>query len=1137
MKVFILFTFLTIANATASVYSQSERISLSVENGTVYDVLKSIEQNSEFKFFYQNEQIDASRSVSIAVKQESIDNILGRLFKNKPVKIQILDDNLIVLTSSQQQEKTVTGVITASSTGEPLPGVNIIEKGTTNGVVSDLGGNYSITLTSENPVLEFSYLGYNPQEMEVGTQTKIDISLVEDFAELEEIVIVGYGQIKKTDLTGSVSSLDEEALTERSVNNPMEALQGNVAGVTVSSSTGRLGDAYSINIRGNNSLDNDARENDGDGTTIGGVSQPLYIIDGVASEGMDFLNPHDIARIDILKDASSTAIYGSRGSNGVVIVTTKSGATAKKGVNVSFDSYYGIKKVARMPDFMDGQEWWHFHKSAYTDADMMTMPQGKFDSALYFIREAYPAPYGRNARLHENAMGNITTDWVDLVTQDGMMANNYLSVTGGGENVSYNIGAGAQNETGLIQKEALDKYTLKSGFDAKLNKHLKAGINITYAHSNAEQGSNRAMEDAFRLSPLFSPYEDGSTTELCKQPGKLEDANGFPLVNKTSTWNPLMEIPNASDIIKRNNLITSSYLLLSATDWLSIKSTFSSGYDSRERGQSWGIGTKDAFDNSVDGSPAPIGAQTKASLASYTWDNQLNFDYTTSDNMHSINALALQSIYSQVGTRNYQYARYLPFETGFYNLASAPTSTFLLAPSDEDDPQPYWSKETLSSFALRFNYSYAEKYLLTLTNRWDGSSVLAEGEKWESFPSAAVAWRISEESFMKSQDIVSQLKARASIGYTGNNAVDPYNSMSRLNSAAYYSYNESTTGTGWLADVLSNPALTWEKTREFNFGLDYGFFRNRINGVIDIYSRLTDGIIMTENLPLETGWESIKANVGQVSNKGIEFGLNTVNVQNSKVFWETSFLFSKNVNEIIEIHGQTEKDDIGNGLFIGEAVSSIYNYEFDGIVQADEVDIPLYADAGLLEGMAKVKDINDDGELDEDDRTVLGSADPNWTGTFTSKLRAFNFDFSVTVLTFQGIFVNSPFHRNYHNVGDRGRQKLDIPYYVPENNLGLTPNFSNEFPRPRREGNFWNEDMEELTGASYTKIKNITIGYKIPQELLSKVKINSARIYFNVIDPFVFTEYTGFDPEWATASLHLGRVGYTTYQIGLNLKF
>jgi TonB-linked SusC/RagA family outer membrane protein len=796
-----------------------------------------------------------------------------------------------------------------------------------------------------------------------------------------------------------------------------------------------------------------------------------------------------------------------------------------------------VKKVARMPDFMDGQTWWQFHQTAYTDEDMMAMTRGALDTAAFRITNDDPAPYGQNEFLIRNAETNTTTDWIDLVLQDGMMANNYLSIAGSGENVSYNFGAGIQNETGLIQKESLDRYTLKAGFDSKVNKYIRLGTNITMAKSVQQMGSDRAMENAFRLSPLMSPYEvDGVT--LCKQPGKLTDEDGNPLVNKTSTWNPLLEIPNASDLTNRLNLITSTYLQLKPLSWLSFKSTLSTGHDSRNRGQSWGALTEDGskYDNQ------PVGQVSKTTWSSYTWDNQMDIDKVYGD--HSFNFLALQSLYSNTGERTYVYSRNMPFETDFYNLASGAQSTYVLYPADnieyEDDLKPFWSQQTLASFALRLNYSYLGKYLLTVSNRWDGSSNLSEGNKWDAFPSAAIAWRIGEEDFLQDQDILSNLKLRVSLGYTGNNVVDPYSSLNKLNSQTYYAFGDDIDDTryGWGSSSLSNNMLTWEKTRELNFGLDFGFLRNRINGGIDVYDRFSKGIIMTERLPLETGWTDIKANVGEVSNRGIELSLNTVNVQANNIFWETTFIFSKNVNKVISIHGQTEKDDIGNNLFIGEAINSIYNYEFDGIVQAGEADNPLYTDAGLIEGSAKVKDLTGDGVLDEDDRKILGSADPNWTGTINSRLSAYNFDFSFSIISVQGVLINSPFHRNFIDLNDRGRQKLNVNWYVPANNVELTPSFSNEYPRPRREGTFWRSArIGNIKDASYTKIKNISVGYTIPSESLSKIFISSLRVYFNVIDPFVFTEYEGYDPEWATASLRHGRVGHTTYQVGMNLKF
>jgi TonB-dependent starch-binding outer membrane protein SusC len=1030
-----------------------------------------------------------------------------------------------------QESLKLTGKI-VDSEGSPLPGVNILEKGTSNGTVTDFEGNYTLTLSNANATIVVTSIGYEAKEVSVAGQTTIDISLTPSAELKDEVVIIGYGEMKKSDVTGSVGSLSDKTLTERSVNNPMEAMQGNIPGVTISSSTGRLGDPFQINIRGNTKLENDAKSG---GSTVGGTSQPLYIIDGVASKSIDFLNPQDIARMDILKDASSTAIYGSRGSNGVVIITTKGGTTAKKGLSVSFDSYYGKKKVARLPQFMDGPTWWEYHKAAYTNQSINSQTPTQFYNSYMGVNATYPAPNGQNRVLLERALAGESFDWTDAVLQDGMMSNNYLNISGSGDNVSYNFGVGMQNETGLIQKESIDKYSVKAGFDSKISKMFIIGTNITFAKTNQEQGINTAMQDAFRLSPLMTPYElDGVT--LCKLPGKLMDGI-IPVINKTSTPNPLIDIAYSSDLTDKINLITSSYIEMKPLEWLSLKSTFSTGYENRNRGQSWGAQT--SIGSGLGG--RSVGQVAKTSYFSYTWDNQFNINYSTSDKKHNFSLLGLQSIYSNVGERTFAYSSNLPFETSFYNLSTGVQSTYVLTPQSGipylNDLTPFYSKETLASFALRFNYNYQGKYLVTISNRWDGSSKLSKGNKWGTFPSAAVAWRINEEAFMKGQDIVSNLKLRVSLGYTGNNAVDPYSSVNQLDKPFFYAYG-ATTQYGWASKNLANPDLTWEKTREFNVGIDFGLLRNRISGSIDVYDRLSKDILMTEKLPLETGWASIIANVGSVSNKGVEISLTTVDIESEMVRWETSFIFSKNVNKVVSIHGQKEKDDIGNNLFIGESVNSIFNYEFDGIVTAEEARVAGTLYASQYEGEAKVKDNDNSGVIDPVDRVILGSADPKWTGSFVTRLTVAGFDLSATILTSQGALVYSPFHGNFINFTDRGRTKLDVPYYVPDNTLGLTPNFSNTYPRPMFEGNYWkNNNIGFIKDASYTKIKNIAVGYTIPDRLLSKVKIKSLRVYFNVIEPFVFTKYDGYDPEWAQASLNLGRVSSITYQFGLNLKF
>ncbi len=1014
---------------------------------------------------------------------------------------------LFLLCSStvNAQSLTVSGAITESEGQTPLPGVNIIEKGTSNGVSSDFDGNYSLEVSNQNAIIVISFIGYETQEIEINGRSAIDIELNSTNEALDEVVIIGYGEIRKRDLTGAVGSMDEEAITERSVTNPMEAIQGVIPGVQITSSTGRLGDGFNITIRGKNSMNED--------------SQPLYVVDGVPTDGIDFLNPEDISRIDILKDASSTAIYGSRGSNGVVIVTTKSGATAKGGLTVSFDSYYGIKNVTRLPEMMDGEKWWYYHQSAYlattNGGDVMNTTPEELHSKVVG---------SSNLELERRALNNEVFDWYDAILETGTQQNNYLSISGRAENgLGYNIGLGVQKETGNIEKEHIDKYTFKTSVNHRINDKFSAGANVTVAMTEQEFGNDKAMRDAFRLSPFMNPYVYGSTTELYNQPGKLRDENGDYLINKTSTWNPLLQIQGTTDELRRWNMIGNVYAQYSPLEWLSFKTTFSTGYDSRRRGTSWGARTEVGSKNG----DLPSAELSNYENFNYTWDNQVNVDYTYKED-HSFSFLGLQSIYSSRTEGSSLSAREMPFDTGFYNIGSGAQSTYNLG--------SYYIKQTLASFALRLNYSYKDKYLVTISNRWDGSSLFSEGNKWGSFPSAAAAWRVSEESFMKNQQVVSNLKVRVSYGFTGNNIIDPYSTINRLDFPTYYDFDE-TSANGWYPSALANSSLTWEKTREVNVGIDFGFLNNRITGSLDIYDRLSTDLLMRQILPKETGWEYIIANVGSVSNKGVEVGLSATAVKTKLVKWDVAFTYSKNTNSIESIYGQSVNDDVGNNLFIGESIDAQYNYVFDGIWQADERDEA--ASYGQTEGQAKVKDINGDGVIDpNDDRVILGSSDPKWSGSFITKLTVGQFDLSASVITNQGMFVYSQFHSNFTDTRDRGRQKLNIDWYIPENTAGVPSQFSNSYPQPRNMGTYWrNEGVGYYRDASYTKVKNIAIGYSFDDELLDKMKINNLRIYANVLDPFVFTKYEGYDPEWAGANWNIARVGSVTYQLGLSLKF
>lgn len=1000
------------------------------------------------------------------------------------------------------QQDQISGNVSDES-GIPLPGVSVIVKGTSTGTATDFDGNFTLN-TSSTATLVFSYLGYKKQEIGLNGKKVLSIVMIEEAGQLDEVVVVGYGSVKKSDLTGSVTSIATEQITERNVNNPVEAIQGNLPGVTISNNSGRLGDGFSVNIRGTNSFNS---------------TEPLYIVDGIPTGGIDFLNPQDIERIDVLKDASSAAIYGSRGASGVIIVTTKGGSSAKPGVTVNVESSYGIVQAARMPDFMSGEEWWAYHQVAYLN---QSNPLGDTpENNLALAGNASP-------ELIKRANAGYQFDWGDAVIKDGVIQNNYVSIAGRADNgLAYNLGLGMQNDEGLLEKESIDKYTFKGAVNHRINDKFSTGVNITISHQIDQLGSDRAMQEALRLNPLTSPWaidQDGNQLvgELFFQPGKLTYPDGSWAFNKTSTINPLVEIANSSQEVRRWKTIGNIFLEYRPLEWLSFKTAYSAGMANYRTGEAYG--GESNVGNSRGGLPSS--EINNYQNFNYTWDNQFNINYTLND-VHVFNFLGLQSLYSNRTETSFLSSFEQPFETDWYNIGSGSQSTF--------NARSNFVKNTLSSYAVRLNYSLMDKYLLTVSNRWDGSSVLAEGNKWNSFPSVALAWKLSEESFLNQSSFVSNLKARISLGYTGNDNVGAYSSLNGIPTQTYYDYN-GVPANGFISNQLANKNLGWEKTRELNFGVDFGFLNNRIIGTLDIYDRLSEDLIADQVLPIESGAGTTKANVGSISNKGVEVSLTTRNISTEKVSWETSFTFTKNKNALESVYNQSEVDDIGNGFFIGQPLNPHYNYVFDGVWQADEADEA--ASYNMKEGQARPKDINGDGKITADgDRVILGTNQPDWSGGFTSNLRVGSFDLSISAITSQGVLALSSFHDNFADTSDRGRQKIAFDsYYVPENGAGLPVQYSNTNPRPRGEGAYWGTNFAFYRDASFVKIKNIAFGYTLNRKTIDKLKIKKCRVYANILNPFVFTDYDGWDPEWASAGLGTGRPSSITYQLGISLQ-
>ncbi|MCD8194317.1 MAG: TonB-dependent receptor [Tannerellaceae bacterium] len=1029
------------------------------------------------------------------------------------------------------QGREVSGTI-LDDTGEPLIGVNVIVKGTTNGTITDFDGNFSLSGVNTGDVISASYIGYLPQEVTVGNQNVLNIVLKSDTQTLDEVVVVGYGIQKKSDITGSVSSISSEALTAKGATSVMESMQGTVPGVDISQSSTRPGAGFNIQIRGKSTMQKD--------------QQPLYVVDGVVTDNIDFLNPADIERIDVLKDASSTAIYGSRATNGVVMVTTRSAGSADKGrATVSYDGYYGVKKIARLPDFMSGEEFTDYRFYRYTTLEGINngIPQ-------YTITDGDLSNFwcANSEVMKQKFLTGDYTDWPSLVTQSGQQQNHFIGVNGNAQNISYRLGIGYQDEDGVFANEDYKRYNIKAAIDHKVNDYFAAGVSINLAAAKLNATSSNAVLNSFRTNPYFIPYDENGDPYLM--------AGGMDAMQSTgqfsSTISPLVDLANSSDQTRTYDILSNIYFQVTPIKDLILKTTLSPTYTHSRRGQYEGSLTASRNQGTNWAS------LTNKERFTWTWDNQINYSKRWGD--HDFNGLYVFSMYKNTYETSAIAVSDMPFETAFHNLASANTT---------ENRSSAFQEISMLSHAFRFNYSYKGKYLATVSSRWDGSSKFTPGNKWGVFPSAALAWRMSEEEFLQ-KDWLSNLKLRASFGLTGNNsAVTPYGTQALASKQYYYNYGSGTSN-GFGPSGLVNTGLTWEKSKEFNVGLDFGFFNGRINGTIDYYNKLSTDLLMERQMPLETGgvissnntrtvptatmWD----NVGKVRNSGVEIALTTVNVQNRDWRWETTFTFAKNKNKIVELYGG-KNDDIGNKWFIGQPIDVLYNYEQNGVVTRDEAAY-YYNTYGIYEGQIKVVDQNNDGVIDDQDRVILGSPMPDWTGSIVSNLSWKDFDFSFTITTRQGATVLSPFIQEFTNYSDRGRTKIKMDYYIPEGvptlkadgTVGTTTSVKNgKYPFPTQTdtgGTYWGKGTGEAANhyvdASYVKVKNITLGYTVPKRWIEKAHISNLRVYFNVLNPFTITNYKGYDPEWADASLSIdsngeggGGPSTITYQIGVNLKF
>ncbi|HAZ02144.1 MAG: SusC/RagA family TonB-linked outer membrane protein [Bacteroidetes bacterium GWF2_42_66] len=1077
---FFVSTFALIASGT---YSQNKTITINQENALIKDVLKEIEDQSGYFFIYNNEYVDVYRKINIKAHNQTINVLLDQIFQGQNVSYSI-DQRRIILSPSEngwqtQQQKTVTGKVTDSS-GASLPGVSVVVKGTTNGTITDTDGKYNLTNIPADAMLVFSFVGMKMQEVSVTGKTIINVKMEEETIGIDEIVAIGYGSAKRKDVTGAVGSVKSAEIIRSNPVQPAKALQGHVAGVNVNKVNSRPGSDYTIDIRGVHS--------------ISYSSEPLVVIDGVMGGKLNTLNPSDIETIDILKDASATAIYGSRGANGVIIVSTKKGKQGHS--KITYDGYIGVKMPTNLPDLMTAQDFYH----AYNDVVKAENPSAN--------------PVWTATEL-ANVQAGKSVDWVDQVTDPSTQTSHVVSLSGGNEATTYYFSTGYLNEKGNLLNTGYERYNLKGSIDGKISEKIKAGFTSYYTYSVLNLGSNETLRGAYRVRPTGSIYYN----ELVN-PAETndKDVKGYAFwmgIKDTQIQNPILEVAaeNYQDETRVSNFLGNGYLEITPMKGLSFKSSLSASMFASRRGEFRGADSKSRLNK------LPIASVSSSFNSSYTWDNILT--YKKLFGLHDLNITMAQSAMQERLETTGSAVENLPYNSGWYALNTAALITGVSSSLVE---------RSILSFMGRVNYIFNEKYLLTLTGRYDGSSVLAEGNKWAFFPSAALAWRAGEEPFVKDLNLFSDLKVRLSYGEVGNDVVSPYSTQAYLKKTAY-DFN-GVAAYGYTPNNIGNADLKWENSAEINFGVNMGFLKNKIMVDLEYYNKKTNDLIQNVALPTSLGFGSVTANVGKLVNRGLEITLNTVNIKNENFSWTTNVNFSTNHNEILELYGGTVTRDIANRLFVGESLKANYYYKFDGIWQTDEAtEATKY---GQIPGSVKVVDQINDGKISSaanaDDRVVLGDELPDWIAGITNTLTYKNWDLSFFIYTRQGVqFKNAMLAGSFGELGSNRYNKLNLNYWTATN--PTNDYFGVWQANPYREA-------IQYKDASFWRISNITLGYNLPKTFIDRLHIGSVRCYLQASNPFVFTKENNIwmDPEF-NSGVYTDDVPYATYLFGVNLSF
>ncbi|OCX53740.1 SusC/RagA family TonB-linked outer membrane protein [Mucilaginibacter sp. PPCGB 2223] len=929
---------------------------------------------------------------------------------------------------------------------QPLPGASIKASGTTKGTTTDANGLFSITLNAP-AILTVSFIGMEKQTVSVSpASSNVTIVLKGAGKNLNEVVVIGYGTQKRSDITGSVTTVPKDRLENLPVTQVMQAVEGSVAGVTVNTTSMVPGRQPGVTVRGQNS--------------ITASSGPFIVVDGIpltkSGGSLNDINPQDIASMEILKDASATAIYGANGSQGVILITTKRGGSGK--AVIRYNGYAGYENISHLLDPRDPASF----TQKFLDYE-----------AQNHLTQQFPEPVYNNGE-RANYVAGRTVDWVKESTQQGFQQDHNLSVSGGSPDVKYFVSGDYLKQKGVVKGYQYQRVSFRSNLDINVTNFLTMGANVYFANNNYDGGRANLLF-ATALSPYGTEYNPDGTYMI------------YPQLPEQLYTNPLLGL-TTDQVNRSTNISGNGYAQIKFGGVLKgLSYRLNAGYTY--------LPTRvDSYSGRLANTPLGQAAATASETNSYTLDNLLYYDREFGKHHIFFTGLytATQRRYFISG---FQGTGYINDELSFNDLGVGATVVGL---GEVTGNGTYSDRYALNSQMARLNYTYNSKYLLTLTVRRDGSSVFGGNtDKYGWFPSAAVGWNISNEDFMKNVKSVSSLKLRASLGRVGNEAVGVYNTITSDATVRFPFGGVSTVGV--QASNLGNGNLHWETTTQANIAADFGLLNDRISGTIEYYDSRTSGLLLARSLPAITGYGRITDNIGKVANHGVELTLNTKNINSDDFKWESTIVFSANKNKIVDLYGDG-KDDIGNVWFIGQPIRVIYDYQKQGVWQTGED--PSKQDPGAKPGDLKFADTNGDGKITADDKVIQGQRDPKWTGGFTNTFHYKNLSLNIFIQTAQGILKNDA-DFNYADESGRRNTPAAIGYWTPTN--GSQEFQALSYTNPRGYG--YPRD------ASYTRIKDVTLSYVFPQRILDKAKISGLTIYLSGRNLHTFTKWIGWDPE------------------------